>query len=135
MKGLIIALAACLTFTGVQAKEDDHKHEAKAFASVNAGLTALDQAIAEAKAATASGKLDALHEVSEELHSIATGLKAKTNDVAADAKDRFKFNVDQIQNLHEQLEDAEHGKNKADAERVIKRLEDVSARLKALAPN
>lgn len=134
MKLMHAVLAFGLVFTAAHAKESDHKHAAKSFASVGAGVAELDKAIAEAKTATAAGRFEALHDVSEDLHSIADGLKAKANEIAADAKDRYKFNVAQIQSLHEQLEEAEHGKNKAEAERVIKRLEDVATRLKALAP-
>ncbi len=131
-----IAIAAMLAVSvpAAYAKEAEHTHEPKKFASIDAGLTALDAAIADAKSKIAAGKFDALHSTSEDLHSIAGGLKAKLPDVAADTKDRFKFNVDQLTNLHEQMEDAHHDANKADAERVIKRLEDVAARLKALSP-
>ncbi len=130
----ILTVVMALSVSGVYAKEDEHKHETKVFASVAAGMAALDAAIVDAKSKVAAGKFEALHSTSEDIHSIAGGLKPRVADVAVDAKDRFKFNVDQLQNLHEQLEDAHHAANKADAERVIKRLEDVSTRLKALAP-
>ncbi|MBL8279113.1 MAG: hypothetical protein JNL93_20630 [Pelomonas sp.] len=130
---LILAATSFVLMTSVApAKEGDHQHDAKVFASVAAGLSALEAAIADAKAKVAAGNFKALHETSEDLHSIVGGLKTRAGDVAAEAKERYSFNVDQVRNLHEQLEAAHESASKADAERVIKRLEDVTTRLKAL---
>jgi hypothetical protein len=128
------AVAALLLASSAIAAEGEHKHEAKTFATVAAGLAALDTAIAQAKTKSAAGDFEALHGISEDLHGISDGLNKKLNDVAAESKDRFKFNVGQVNALHEQLEAAHESRNKDDVARVIKRLEDVSGRLKALAP-
>lgn len=124
--------AAMLAVSPAIAAEDKHSHEAKVFATVSAGLTALDQSITAAKTKAAAGDMEALHGISEDLHGIAEGLRKKMGDVAADAKDRYKFNVDQVDALHAQLEAAHESANKDDVARVIKRLEDVSGRLKTL---
>ena len=128
-------LAVCFLLTAsALAAEGEHKHEAKTFTSVAAGLTALDAAVTQAKAKSAAGDFEALHKISEDLHGISEGLEKRLGDVGAENKDRFKFNVGQVNALHEQLEAAHESKNKDDVARVIKRLEDVSGRLKALAP-
>jgi|GEM_PF-5407443 len=128
-----IAVAALLFVTPVLAAEGEHKHEAKVFATVTAGLTALDAAIAQAKAKTAAGDFEALHGISEDLHGIGEGLEKRLGDVGPENKDRFRFNVRQVGVLHEQLEAVHDSNNKDDIGRVIKRLEDVAGRLKALA--
>jgi hypothetical protein len=127
-----------LVFVGMQASlsfaAGEHKHEAKTFATVAAGLTALDAAVVNAKTKAAAGDFEALHDISEDLHGIADGLKKRLPDVAAENRDRFKFNVDQVNALHEQLEAAHESKKAEDVNRVIKRLEDVAGRLKTLTP-
>jgi len=136
MKSVIFALTFCTMLTGslaVYAAEDEHKHEAKEFASLSEGLGALESAVSLAKSKVAAGDLKALGKISEELKSTAGGLRKRTFEIANDGKDRFRFNVDQVEDLHEQLESAEKAASKAEAERVVKGLEDVMGRLKSLA--
>jgi hypothetical protein len=130
-----LLIAALLAFgLGAHAAEGEHKHDTKTFASVAAGLAALDAAVAAAKSKAAAGDFEALHGISEDLHGIAAGLEKRLADVAAENRERFRFNVGQVENLHAQLEAAHDSKVKADVDRVVKRLEDVAGRLKALAP-
>jgi hypothetical protein len=129
---LTATMALCST---VGAAEGEHKHETKIFASVAAGLTSLDGAVALAKSKAAAGDMKALAAISEDLHGIAEGLGKRLPDVAAENRERFKFNVAQIDALHGQLESAQKSKDAEGVNRVIKRLEDVSGRLKALAPS
>lgn len=126
-------LVAALMCSQAAFSAGEHKHESKSFTTVAAGLVALDSAITDAKSKSAAGDFEALHDISEDLHGIADGLKKRLSDVAAENRDRFKFNVDQVNALHEQLEAAHESKKADDVARVIKRLEDVSGRLKALA--
>jgi hypothetical protein len=128
----IVVLVGLLSGSSFAAGE--HKHETRTFATVAAGLTALDAAVTEAKTKAAAGNFEALHDISEDLHGIADGLKKRLPDVAAENRDRFKFNVDQVNALHEQLEAAHESKKADDVNRVVKRLEDVASRLKTLAP-
>jgi hypothetical protein len=74
-----------------------------------------------------------LHDISEDLHGIAEGLEKRVGDVKAENRERFSFNVKQVDTQHTQLEAAHESKAKADVERVIKRLEDVHGRLVALS--
>ena len=124
---IVIGLSAPLN-----AAEGKHEHKAKVFASASTGLVALDAALALAKNKANAGDLKALGPISEDLHGIAEGLGMRLVDVSAENKERFKFNVSQVDALHAQLESAQGSKE--DANRVIKRLEDVTARLKTLAP-
>jgi hypothetical protein len=131
----VVVLASTMALCGaVGAAEDEHQHEAKVFASVAAGLTSLDGAVASAKSKAAAGDMKALGAISEDLHGIAEGLGKRLPDVAAENRERFKFNVAQIDALHGQLEAAQEDKDTDGVNRVIKRLEDVAGRLKALAP-
>lgn len=128
----LIALALSTPAAAQAEDKHDHDHQAKAFATVSAGLAALDETIAKARALAAAGNIKALHDISEDLHGIADGLRQKAAEVEPSAMDRFKFNVDQVENLHEQLEAAHESASKENIDRVIKRLEDVAGRLKAL---
>jgi hypothetical protein len=130
----VCALFLAMSVSGAISAEGEHKHEAKTFGTVAEGLAVLDAAVTTAKTKAAAGDFEALHDVSEDLHGIADGLKKRLTDVAAENRDRFKFNVDQVNALHEQLEAAHESKKAEDVNRVIKRLEDVAGRLKTLAP-
>jgi hypothetical protein len=131
-----ILLAAALALSAPAAASDekhDHDHEAKVFATAAEGIGALAAAIAEAKTKTAAGDMEALHEISEELHGIAEGLSKRAGDVKPENRERFAFNVKQVDTLHVQLEAAHEGKDKAAVERLVKRLEDIHGRLMALS--
>jgi len=132
IRRLVLALFAALALSAPAFADEDHAHKPKEFASVAVGMTALNDAIAQAKA-SAAGDMKVLPKVSEELKSIAGGLRLRLGDVGAANKERFQFNVDQVEAMHEQLEEAHEAKSKDDANRVIKRLEDVAGRLKSLA--
>jgi hypothetical protein len=134
-KSAVVALVLSLgpMSSAAFAAEGEHKHEAKVFASAAEGVGALAATIAEAKAKTAAGNLEALHDISEDLHGIAEGLEQRAGDVKAENRERFAFNVKQVNALHEQLEIAHDSKNKSDIDRVLKRLDDVHGRLAALS--
>lgn len=131
IRRIALAVLAAVALSSPAFAEEDHAHKPKEFATLAAGLGALDAAVAEAKA-SAAGDMKALPKVSEELKSIAGGLRLRLGDVAAANKERFQFNVDQVEAMHVQLEEAHEAKSKDGAERVLKRLTDVAARLKSL---
>lgn len=129
--GLILGLSS-----GHVLAADDHKHDHKitSFESVAAGVKAVDSLIAEVRTMVSKGDFEGLHPTSEELKSAAEALEARLGDVAAEHKDRFKFNTDQLKSVATDLEEAHESKNKDEAEKVAKRMESIRDRLRSLAP-
>lgn len=115
---------------------DDHKHDHKitSFESVGAGVKAVDSLIAEVRTKVSKGDFEGLHPTSEEVKSAAEALEARLGDVAAEHKERFKFNTDQLKSVATDLEEAHESKNKDEAEKVAKRMESIRDRLRSLSP-
>jgi hypothetical protein len=133
LKNALFAMVAlAVAAAPVRAAEDEHDHAARTFAHARDGVAALAEALSDARAKVAAGRIEALHETAEALHGIGEGLKERTGDVAQANRQRFAFNADQVLNLHEQLE-AAHDTGKADeVNRVLARLEAVHGRLAEL---
>lgn len=115
---------------------DEHKHDHKitTFESAAAGVKAVDGLIAEVRTKVAKGDFEGLHPTSEEVKSAAEALEGRLGDIAAENKDRFKFNANQLKSVANDLEEAHESKNKDEAEKAAKRMESIRDRLRTLTP-
>lgn len=102
---------------------DDHGHSHSVdFGSLDDGWLALENVSAEIQAAVKTGNLDALHDLSDELHSVADGLANHDGDVPQVNQLRFTSSINQLRGLSDRFHAAHESNDVAAAQRLVPQL-------------
>jgi hypothetical protein len=125
---ILVLLASFLSLShGALARQDhDHDHDGGVgFATLDDGWVALDQVSAEIRTAVMANNLDALHDLSTELCSVADSLGRLASDVPQANQLRFTSTINQLRTLSDRLHTAHERGDAAAAQQMVPQLNGV----------
>ena len=112
----------------------DHNHTHTVdFSTLAEGWTQLEMVAAEIKAAVKAENLDALHDLSDQLHEVADGLKRFNKDVPKPNQMRYTSSLNQILSLSDRLHQAHERNDLVAAQRLVPQLNGMVQLLMASA--
>jgi len=117
----------------VLAQVDHDQNHKVDFATLDEGWTQLEMVAAEIKAAVKAENLDPLHDLSEQLHAVAEGLRRFNNDVPKPNQMRYTSSLNQILSLSDRLHQAQERNDLTSAQRLVPQLNGMVQLLMASA--
>jgi hypothetical protein len=127
---LALSMFATHSLAGVAYAQDDHSHDhdqgdAVDVTSLDDGWVALEGVSAEIQSAIAANNMDALHELSDELHAVADSLGKLANYVPQANQLRYTSSVNQLRTFSDRLHMAHEEGNAAAAQQMAPQLNGV----------
>ncbi|MEQ8734411.1 MAG: hypothetical protein RIC29_05770 [Rhodospirillaceae bacterium] len=131
-----ITLLVALMFTAPAVAQPTHSHNHNHkvdFMSLDEGWSQLEMVAAEIKAAVKAENLEALHDLSDQLHAVAEGLKRFNKDVPKPNQMRYTSSLNQILSLSDRLHQAYERNDLVAAQRLVPQLNGMVQLLMASA--
>lgn len=127
---LVIAIATLglLSSTYSVTAQDDHDHDHSdivGFASLDDGWVVLEDVSAEIRSAITARDMNALHDLSLDLHAVADSLGKLSGDVPQANQLRFASSVNQLRSLSDRLHMAHEQNNEAAAQQMVPQLNGI----------
>ena len=139
-KAILLALAVFATHSlaGIAYAQDEHSHyhdqgDAVDCTSLDDVWVALEGVSAEIQSEIAANNMDALHELSDELHAVADSLGKFANEVPQANQLRYTSSANQLRTLSDRLHMAHEQGNVAAAQKMAPQLNGVVQLLKVRA--